>query len=215
MATSNAPNHLRRTQAQRREHTRSTLIEATIRSIAEHGYLATTTRRVIELADSSPGALAHHFPSRVDLIAATIDEVGRRTVDELRDRVATLSAADASRTRAALDIMWDYFRSDLFQVWIRVWLAASEDPDLYERLAPLERELTASTTAAAADMAPRDLPRSVWNRRLGVALDTMRGLALRLSIEPRRQPTKRDPWPATRAELVHLLDRPTTDRSHG
>ncbi|WP_267909246.1 hypothetical protein [Antrihabitans sp. YC2-6] len=40
----------------------------------------------------------------------------------------------------------------------------------------------------------------------------MRGLALRLNIEPRQQPSRPDPWPATRAELTDLLDRPTTHR---
>ncbi len=196
-----------RTQAQRREQTRAALITATIRSIAEHGYLATTTRRVIEMADSSPGALAYHFPSRLDLIAATLDEVGRLAVDELRARVADLPATGDTRTAEALEVMWDYFTSELFQVWIRVWFAASEDAELYERLAPLERTMNAGITAAATDLIPPDLPRPVWNRRIGVALDTMRGLALRLSIEPRQRPRKPDPWPATRAELSHLLDR--------
>jgi len=89
-------------------------------------------------------------------------------------------------------------------------LAASEDVELYARLAPLERVLAAAITDAATDLAPSDLPPREWNRRIGVAIDAMRGLALRLTIEPRQQSATSDPWPSTRAELTYLLDRRST-----
>jgi AcrR family transcriptional regulator len=196
----------RRTQGERSEQTRRVLIAVTVRSIAEDGYQATTTRRVAELAGVSLGALAHHFPSRLDLIVAAIDDVGRQAVDDLRARIATLPADRARRTSVALDVMWSYFDGALFTVWLRVWLAAAEDAELYRRLAPLERGMAAAVVGAAADLAPDHLPRRVWNRRVGVALDAMRGLALS-RIEPRTTDPAADRWPTTRGELTHLLDR--------
>ena len=77
-----------RTQQARRDQTRARLIEATIRSIADHGYPATTTRQIAESAGASLGAIAHHFPARVDLIATALDEVGHRMETELRRRAA-------------------------------------------------------------------------------------------------------------------------------
>ncbi|MFZ3268217.1 MAG: helix-turn-helix domain-containing protein, partial [Mycobacterium sp.] len=62
------------TQQARRDQTRARLIEATIRSIADHGYPATTTRQIAESAGASLGAIAHHFPARVDLIATALEE---------------------------------------------------------------------------------------------------------------------------------------------
>jgi AcrR family transcriptional regulator len=205
MTAQGLSNRIRRTQGERREQTRGALVAATVRSLAEDGYRATTTRQIADLAGSSLGALAHHFPSRLDLIAAAIDEVGRRTAVELHAQLADLPSGGARRTPAALDAMWQYFAGPLFAAWVRVWVAAAEDGDLYQRLAPLERGLSGAIAAATADLAPPDLPRQIWNRRLGVALDAMRGLALSRAIEPHEHAT--DKWPNTRIELTNLLDR--------
>lgn len=194
----------RRTQAERRAQTRALLIAATIRAIAEDGYQATTTRRVAELAGSSLGALAHHFPSRLDLIAASLDEVGRRAVADLHDQAAELPPEGEARTRAALDAMWAYFSGDLFVVWLHVWVAAAEDPALYERLAPLQAQLSRAIATAAADIVPAVVPRREWRSRLSFALDAMRGLALRRAVEP-REAGDDDPWPRMRDQLVRLL----------
>jgi AcrR family transcriptional regulator len=194
----------RRTQAERREQTRALLITTTIRAIAEEGYHATTTRRVAELAESSLGALAHHFPSRLDLVTAALDEVGRRTVADLRAQAADLPTDGPARLRAALDAIWAYFSGELFVVWLRVWVAAAEDPALYRRLAPLQPEMSRAVSAAGADLAPAGVPRREWNSRLTVALDAMRGLALRRAVEP-RETDDDDPWPSVRDQLVRLL----------
>jgi AcrR family transcriptional regulator len=196
-----------RTQGERSEHTRARLIQATITCIATHGYQATTTRRVTEIASASLGALAHHFPSRLDLIVTTLDEVGQRMVIDLRADAAAIPTRGRKRTVALLNVFWSYFRSDLFSVWLKVWIAAADDPDLYAALAPLEPRLSAAIAATAADLAPAGLNRIVWTRRVAAALNAMRGLALTLSIQPRATTIANDPWPPLRAELTALLDR--------
>jgi AcrR family transcriptional regulator len=196
----------RRTQRERREDTRRRLIEATISAIAADGYRAATTRRVAELAGVSLGALAHHFPSREGLIATTIDDVGQRVACDLRGRLGAIDPDDGRRTRKLLDVLWSYFDGELFGVWLKVWLAAAEDPALYARLAPIDRDLNTAVSAAVADLAPDGVAQRAWAQRVGVALSAMRGLALALNIEP-HEPRRADPWPATRRELAHLLDR--------
>ena len=47
---------------------RTTLLDATIELLAEQGLAATTTRRVAQRAGVTPGALTHHFPSKVSLL---------------------------------------------------------------------------------------------------------------------------------------------------
>lgn len=106
-----------------------------------------------------------------------------------------------------MDVLWEFFNGELFAVWLKVWLAAAEDPALYARLAPIERELNTAIASTISQLAPDTLPTKTWTRRVSVALNTMRGLALALNIEPREQPIKTDPWPATRRELTELLDR--------
>ncbi len=195
-----------RTQQARRDQTRARLIEATIRSIADHGYPATTTRQIAESAGASLGAIAHHFPARVDLIATALDEVGRRMETDLQARAAH-AVGDVRRTPALLDVLWTAFTDDLYTVWVKVWIAAADDPELYAAVAPLERPQSAVFAAIAAGAAPKNIPRAEWTRRFSVALDAMRGLALTLTIQPRTTPVQRDPWPDLRRELTRLLDR--------
>src|SRR6202012_1602196 len=104
-----------RTQQERRDQTRARLIEATIKSIADHGYPATTTRQIAESAGASLGAIAHHFPARVDLIATALDEVWRRMETVLRARVShAASVGGGRRTTALLDVLWTAFTDDLY-----------------------------------------------------------------------------------------------------
>lgn len=196
-----------RTQADRSERSRTRLIQATITCIATHGYRATTTRRVTEIAGVSLGALAHQFPSRLDLIVTTLDEVGQRMVIDLRADAAAIPTHGRKRTVALLNVFWSYFCSDLFSVWLKVWMAAADDPELYAALAPLEPRLSAAIAATVADLAPAGLNRTGWARRVAAALNAMRGLALTLSIQPRATAIANDPWPPLRAELTTLLDR--------
>ena len=193
-----------RTQRERREHTRARLVDATIACLAEHGYRATTTRRVAATAGVSLGALSHQFSSRLDLIASTIDEVGQRSTETLRAHVQGVPAADTERL---LDVLWAYFHSQLFTVFIKVWLAAAEDDELYERLVPIERRLNATLASITADARPDPLAPNVWRHRISTTLHALRGLALQLAIEPRESAPTRDPWLATRTELAAMIDR--------
>ncbi|WP_051342526.1 TetR/AcrR family transcriptional regulator [Pseudonocardia spinosispora] len=205
---------VRRTQRERRESTRARIVAATITGIGDRGYQATTTRAVAELAGVSPGTLAHHFPTRIDLIANALDEVGQRLADDFQTRFDELPEHLTDRIGAILDILWGGFRSGLFEIWLKVWFAASEDIDLYRALAPLEPRLSAAIAATVRTVAPDTLPLMAWNSRISITLHAMRGLALSLALEPRPSPTDHDErWPAARAELTALLNRPHSRES--
>ncbi|WP_225728328.1 MULTISPECIES: hypothetical protein [unclassified Nocardia] len=92
-------------------------------------------------------------------------------------------------------------------MWLKVWIAAADDPALYDRLAPIEPGLAAT----AADLTPPGIEARDWTRRITVVLDTLHGLALRTAIEPRQSSSSRNPWLATRTELARLL-RPEDSR---
>jgi AcrR family transcriptional regulator len=205
-----SPQPTARTQAERSERTHARLLAATITCLAEHGYRATTTRRVAGTAGVSLGALSHQFPSRLDLIATTLDDAVRRGAVELRARMDANASADPEEL---LNVLWDFFHSELFTVWIKVWLAAAEDEDLYARLAPIERRLNRILASITADPRPPEIPKDVWTRRLTAALHALRGLALQLALEPGRAAPRRDPWPAVRTELVVTLMRSSTSES--
>lgn len=194
-----------RTQEERRAETRGKLLAATARSLAEVGYAATTSRRVSEMAGVSLGAQTHHFPHRVDLLGETIEWVSRRRVDELREIAGDLPNDTRERLGALLDILWSDFSSDTFVIFVKLWVAAAEDPDLYARLVPAEARLSAEIAALADEIVPADANADrYWSRRISIVLNAIRGLALTRHFEPRGK-RRRDPWPETRATLIELL----------
>jgi len=195
---------VRRTQEERSAETRGRLLDATIESLQEVGYAGTTTRRVAELAGVSQGAQTHHFPYRVDLVCAAIEHLAGRRVDALRDSMQGLSGSVAKRTGTLLDLLWADFSGPVFTVFVKLWVAAADDPELYARLVPVERGMARSVSGFTADLAA-EIPQLLRSEeRLVVVLDTMRGLALSKSFEPRERPG-RDPWPAARAVLLEML----------
>ena len=78
---------------------------------------------------------------------------------------------------------------------MKLWVAAADDPDLYARLVPLEREMTREIAAAI----PPEL-----RTQATVVLATMRGLALTQAYEPTGR-RREDAWPAVRPLLERLL----------
>jgi len=204
MTMAGSPSSGRRSQRERREHTRAQLVAATITCIAEYGYQATTTRRVAEIADVSLGALAHHFPSRLDLITSALDEVSERMTADLPARVEACPGRERDEF-GILDALWSLFRGELFTVWVKVWLAAAEDPELYAALVPLEARLSAAISENVAAAAPTTPPRRGWTRRIGIVLDAMRGHAFITDFQPRAAQPRDDHWPAMREELAALL----------
>ena len=194
------------TQQERRDQTRGKLLDATIRSLLDHGYAATTTRRVAERAGVSAGAQTHHFPHRVDLVAAAVERLTAQRVQVLSRRASGLPDDRNERALAALDLLWRDFSSDLFTVFVKLWVAAADDPDLYARLVPMERQLARQIASAVPDFWGSDPPPDM-NARVSAALAAMRGLALSRAYEPtgRRQ---KDPWPTVRPILARLLTHP-------
>ncbi|TSE01586.1 TetR family transcriptional regulator [Skermania sp. ID1734] len=198
------PQLTRRTQAERTERTRSLLVEAAIRAIRDDGYQAATTRRVAEYAGVSLGAVAHHFPTRADLIAATLDHVATRVVGAIKEEAAALEGG-AQDLGALLDVLWRNFTGESFVVWVRVWLAAAADPDLHVAVAAADRRMSENLARVLPPFAPAGLGAADWIRRVNVALDAIRGLSLLETYKPGEAPMP-DRWLATRRELLRMLE---------
>lgn len=199
------PQALSRTQEERRAETRGKLLAATVQSLSEVGFAATTARRVSEIAGVSLGAQTHHFPHRLDLLGAAVEWATQHRIDEIREIAADLPDDPAERLGALLDILWSDFNSPTFDVFIKLWVAAADDPDLYSHLIPVESRLTEEIASLSSEVVPAGIASNrQWHRRLSIALGTVRGLALTEHFEPRGS-RRRDPWPETRTTLIELL----------
>ncbi len=198
----------RRTQEQRREETRGKLLDATIASLVEVGYAATTTRRVAELAGVSVGAQSHHFPHRVDLVAAAVEQLTERRLREMGELAADLPTELGERTTVCLDMLWRDFSSPLFSAFVKLWVAAADDDELYARLAPSEIAMVRAIRELAVEIVGETARTAGFEARLSVVLSTVRGLALAQAFEPTGRRRSKDPWPVHRAALERILLTP-------
>ncbi|AFO50083.1 TetR/AcrR family transcriptional regulator [Pseudomonas asiatica] len=80
----------RRTQAERREETRSRIIEAAISELLHNGYAGIRVDKVAIAAKVSRGAQSHHFPTKESLVLAALEtlyqastEVSMKVIDNL------------------------------------------------------------------------------------------------------------------------------------
>jgi AcrR family transcriptional regulator len=194
----------RRTQEQRRTETKNKLLEATIDSLLEVGYAGTTMRRVAEMAGVSQGAQTHHFPHRVDLVGAAVEELAERRIAELRELAADFPRDPPQRLQAMLDSLWADFSSSTFTVVVKLWIAAADDGELYARLVPLERRIARAIGELAREFGGELIEFPGWERQMQLALAAVRGLALTEQFEPRGR-SRRDPWPDVRAALLQAF----------
>lgn len=122
-----------RTQEQRRTATIGKLLDATIASLAEKGYAATTVNEVVTRAGVSSGALFRHFPTRLDLVVAAADEVRRRQFEEFRTGLSGFGSASVEH---CLTLLRAACRAPINGAWYELLIAARSDTALRDRLVP-------------------------------------------------------------------------------
>jgi AcrR family transcriptional regulator len=127
-----------RTQQQRRDATRGRILDAAVESLIASGVAGTTTLEVQTRAGVSRGALLHHFPSKAQLMAATITHLADMRGRELKAAAAALPRGKA-RTAAVFDLAWQSFTGPLFYVAMELRTAARTDAELRAALAATER----------------------------------------------------------------------------
>lgn len=118
--------------------TRRRILAAAVRCLAEEGFAATTTSRILELAEVSRGSLLHQFPTREALLVAAVQDLASRREGGLHVEELETDDGDVDR---AIEVMWASFQGPLFRAAMQLWAAAPHSPELAAALAPREREL--------------------------------------------------------------------------
>jgi AcrR family transcriptional regulator len=190
------------TQAERREATRTALLEATIESLVVHGYAATTTARVAEMAGVSRGAQPHYFASKADLVAEALSDLARRRIDAIREAAP---AEGDDRYEAIFDLIWDAHNSTLFAAMIELWVAARSDPQLASALREAERDVRRAIMDAAAEVAGPRAQEPGFREDMELVLATARGLALLPLMGDASPRTVARRWRDARARLLRIL----------
>lgn len=131
-------------QAERRRITRTKLLDATIESLIEVGYHRTTTVEVGERARVSRGAQLHHFPSKADLLIASIEHLGEERSKEFDAQLAARLERGDDPIDVAVDILWAMFSDPLYWAVIELMIAARTDPELLEKVEDFEERIAES-----------------------------------------------------------------------
>ncbi|MDV6263683.1 TetR/AcrR family transcriptional regulator [Rhodococcoides yunnanense] len=157
--------------------TRQRLLEATIDSLAEQGWVATTVGVVAERAGVSRGATQHHFPTREDLITGALEYMFDTRMDHAR-REAQEIPAGPGRTKLVVERLVEYYTGPMFKAALQVWTAASADPELRDRIVPLEERFGRRAHQMAVENLGVDDNDPVTHRLVQATLDLARGLGL-------------------------------------
>lgn len=115
-------------QQAKSERARAAICDATIAALAEVGYAETSLNRVAAMADFSKGAVQHHFPTKEDLIAATLDALLLRTVQ-------SRAAQPKSVEEALLEAWQRFINTSAYRALMEVLNAARTDTALRQRIA--------------------------------------------------------------------------------
>jgi AcrR family transcriptional regulator len=196
---------VRRTQAERTAATRSRVLDATVDSLVEDGYAATTISRIQERAGVARGTLLHHFPTRAALLVAVVEDIAARRLDVLDGQAELGPSGD---WHEAIDLIWRDLQSPSFLAALELWVAARTDPDLRAALAPVERTVFEAVHRAVTSIVADDDPRAPTLVQFTIDLLTGSTMTTLLVDDARPQRVLLDRW---RRALPVLLGRADAD----
>lgn len=165
----------RRTQEERRETTRTALLEATVHCLGRDGYAGTSISSITQQAGVSRGALLHHYPTKNELIAAAILYFYRQRLSRFADKLLGADT-DALSLEDRLRVLKEDFAS-----WYDTALEIEVVMRTNKEIADLEREMTAvdneEMSRQYAKLFPEFADTEDALALVGIACALMRGLA--------------------------------------
>ena len=166
-------------QARKSLATQRQIIETAIRCLAKYGYHDTTYIRISEESGVSRGAMRHHFPSRIDIMKATIEHLHNKRLAAFRKAAASFPDDGPSRTRANIKALWQHVNHPTFMVFIDLALAARKDRELAAIFRPAQRTFRQECYYAALELFPEWLKhREQLRTAIDLALYMMEGMVL-------------------------------------
>jgi AcrR family transcriptional regulator len=169
---------IRRSQEERSAATRERLLDATIETLVEKGYVRATTTEIVRRAGLSRGAQVHHFPTKAELVRSAVAHLARRREQELREEFARIDGK-ADRLSSAIDLLWSGYAGPLFTAVLELIVAARTDPELAETISTLQLNVQRGIEGFIREtFGPQLLRRKAFRDGLELTVSLMTGLAL-------------------------------------
>lgn len=172
----------RPTQVERVEAMRARLLDATLDCLVAKGYSELSTNDVVRRAGVSRGALAHHFPTKAELLAAAADRLLERGAADFR---AIFNALEPQRHTIgeAIDLLWSFYDGSEFAAMVELIVAARTDPVLREVLADGPEQIAAVVIEVFGEIFPDAARNPEAEQLLRATLAMLAGLALQTIVD--------------------------------
>lgn len=192
---------VRRTQEQRSQDTTARIREAALILIAERGYANTSTSEIAARAGVSRGALLHHYPRKIDLVADVAKHVWANARTQMR-RISEEFVRSREGVRHFVEDMWStVFRQEAARMTIDLFSAAQADDELRRRLAGAIDDLFEDYARIAHEaFRPSGLGEGERLALVQLAASALRGLRMQEMMAPDETAVR-----AVRSTLVDVL----------
>lgn len=155
-------------QQRKSSEMRIRILEATLDCLVERGYAKLSTSEITLRGGVSRGAMHHHFPTRMDLVAATIEYTLYQSMQQfLHDYfdVVGKKRGRANVVAAATEAYWRSVQTREYAARLELAIAARTDPELNSHFLPLARKFD-----------------RVWNEEMEKTFPEWEGLGGRMQL---------------------------------
>jgi betaine-aldehyde dehydrogenase len=182
------------------ETRRGQLIEVTIDSLAEVGYVGTTLAQIASRAGVSPGLVAHYFGDKDGLLDAAFRSLARRVSDHARSRMRQISTPRA-RIQAVIDanLAPEEFDQRTGMAWLAFWGQVLQVKSLRRVQSVYQRRTLTTLRSALNKLVPPDQAQSL----AAMIASMIDGVWLRAALSGWREADSA----SARALLTEFVDR--------
>lgn len=168
----------RRTRAEQRDASRQRLLDAAFECIVELGYSGASTLVIAQRAGVSSGALFNHFPTKDDLLCATVHDLYVRFTGELNPQLLSEARTSDRPVERIVDVLWDALQSPPMQALYELFAAARTNDHLRAELASVEPANAEAIFAFTRELFPEAAAWPGLRGLMGLVLSTLQGAAV-------------------------------------
>lgn len=183
----------RRTQAERRESTRATILDATVEALTDLGLARTTTSEIAARAGTSQGSIFRYWATKGELLADAAGHVFDRLRHEYGEQLSARLVDDAARgddgrddpVATAIELLWSTFQQPDLTAVLELYTAARTDDDLATALREIQPQHRRNLHALAAALLPDLAPLPFFADVVDVVIAAVQGATTSLAASPR------------------------------
>jgi len=168
----------RRTQQERSQLARTSLIEAAINLIYERGFAQVTMADIAARTGFTRGAIQHHFEGRNELVLAILHEVESRVTKSFSEPLAHEKDSVAERIDLLLEHLGEISRAPAYLAVIDIWLASRAEENLRDAVRQSVLRSATSYRQLWQRVFGADIPAKTISDCRRVVVAVLRGMAL-------------------------------------